>query len=420
MRLNTLLSGSAIYLLASVLAAGLPFLLLPIFTHYLTPAEFGLVGLFQGLYVFFLATCGLSIAGAIVRQTYDVDREGIAVYIFNALLILAATTTSFAIFIWICGDALSDSLLIPSDFFFPALIAAAMIFVLNVLLGQFQVTQTPVRYGIFQVGHSLLNISLSLVGVVILSAGAMGRVGGIVIAAIVAGVTAMFVLWCVGRLIARVEPADIKSALRFGIPLLPHDLGTFMLNWLSLFVLNTMLDASHVGIYLLAFQTSMALGVVCDAFNKAFVPWLFSILKTGSAQDRTNVVRLTYVYIAFLGIVVFLGFWLSPWFISLAFGAAYQEAAWMIGWLLLGQALGGAYLMFTNYILFMRRTELLSAITLVANAVNIAFLFTLVPVLGTGGAIIGFVTTRALIFLLTWAFSIRLVPMPWTLRSIAP
>ena len=83
------------------------------------------------------------------------------------------------------------------------------------------------------------------------------------------------------------------------------------------------------------------------------------------------------------------------------------------------QYLGGAYLLVTNYILFMRRTELLSVITLVANAVNIALLFTLVPVLGISGAIIGFVTTRALIFLLTWAFSIRVVSMPWTLRSKA-
>lgn len=419
MQLRALLSGSAIYLVASVLAAGLPFLLLPILTRYLSPAEFGLVGIFQGLYIFFLATCGLSVAGAIVRQSYDVDREGIAVYIFNALLILAATTSVFMVVIWAFGGQLSAWLQIPSEYFYLALVAAAMVFVLNILLGQFQVGEQPVRYGVFQVGHSLLNISLSLVGVVILSAGAMGRVGGIVVAAIAAGLVGLLVLRRIGRLSPRFNSGDVKSALRFGIPLLPHELGTFLLNWLSLFVLNTMLSASHVGIYLLAFQVSMVLGVICDAFNRAYVPWLFSILKTGDADDRASVVRLTYVYFGGLCVVVLLGFALSPWFVSLAFGRSYADAAWMIGWLLLGQALGGAYLMVTNYIVYARRTELLSAITIFANAVNIIVLFTLVPAVGVAGAIIGFVLTRALIFLLTWACSVRLVAMPWLTPRVA-
>lgn len=417
--MKKLLSGSVIYLAGSVLASGLPFLLLPVLTHYLLPSEFGQVGIFQGLYTFFLATCGLSVAGAVVRQTYDVSQEGIGVYIFNALLILVATTVFYGLFIIFAKDWISESFDIPKEFLLPALLAASMVFILNVLLGQFQVKEKPVYYTVFQVGHSVLNISLSVIGVVVLAAGAMGRVGGIVVAAVVVGLLALFALWKIGRLKFRFDPGDIKSALRFGVPLMPHELGTFLLNWLSLFVLNSMLDSSQAGFYLLAFQISMVLGVVCDAFNRAYVPWLFSILTKDGLKERVLVVKLTYAYFAGLAVVVGLAFALSPWLVSVIFDELYAEAAWMVGWLVLGQALGGAYLMFTNYILFMRKTEILSGITLVSNAVNILLLFFLVPTIGVTGAIIGFIAARALILALTCFVSVKLVPMPWRLDRVA-
>lgn len=413
MAIKKLLTGSAIYLAGSLLAAGLPFLLLPILTDYLVPAEFGRVGIFQGLYTFFLATCGLSVAGAVVRQTYEVAEAEIAAYIFNALLILAATTAVYALVIYAGLDWFSSILKVPREFFFPALLAASMVFIFNLLLGQFQVKEKPLAYTAFQVGSSALNIGLSMLGVIVLSAGAMGRVGGIVVAAVIFGSMSLFVLHRIGRLRFEYKPADMHSALRFGVPLMPHELGTFLLNWLSLFVLNSMIGTSQTGLYLLAFQISMALGVMCDAFNRAYVPWLFSVLSGTSHQDRATVVKLSYLYFLGLVIVVGLTFLIAPWLVSLIFNQLYAGAAWMVGWLVLGQALGGAYLIFTNYIMFTRKTEILSGITLLSNGVNIVLLFTLVPAIGLSGAVVGFVAARALILLITCFVATSLVPMPW-------
>lgn len=413
MQIKNLLSGSLIYIVASVLAAGISFLLLPVLTHYLSPAEFGLVGIFQSLYTMFLATSGLGIAGAIVRQSYDVDAKGVGVYIFNALLILIATTVSLLVILWLGGGYVADWLKIPGEYFLYALLAADMVFILNILLGQFQVAQKPVQYGMTQVSHSLLNILFSLVGVIILSAGALGRIGGIVLAAVLFGMFALIMLRATGRIIYQINTGDMRSALRYGVPLLPHELGTFFINWLSLFIINMKLDGSSVGLYLLAFQVSMVLGVICDAFNRAYVPWLFSVLKTDHPESRIHLVKLTYIYFAVLIAIITLSFSVSQWFVSIAFDDKYGEVAWMIGWLVLGQALGGAYLMVTNYIVYMRRTERLSVITLLGSAVNVTLLFGLIPSFGLQGAILAFVTARGVVFAMTWYSAQRLVPMPW-------
>lgn len=396
----------------------MPFLLLPVLTHYMSPAEFGQVGVFQSLYTMFLAICGLGTSGAIVRQSYDADAEGVGVYIFNALLILIATSISLIVILWLGSELLSDWMKIQEQFFFYALLAAAMVFILNILLGQFQVAEKPLQYGVTQVGHSLLNISLSLVGIIIMSAGALGRIGGIVLAAVFFGIFALIMLRAIGRMTYRINTGDMRSALRFGVPLLPHELGTFAVNWLSLFIINIKLDDRSVGLYLLAFQVSMVLGVLCDAFNRAYVPWLFSVLKAEHPESRIQVVKLTYIYFAVLASIIALAFSVSPWIMGLAFDEKYVEASWMIGWLVLGQALGGAYLMVTNYIVYVRRTELLSVITLLGSAVNIALLFALVPIFGLTGAIVAFVAARGMIFAMTWYFAQRLVRMPlgyfWT------
>lgn len=176
------------------------------------------------------------------------------------------------------------------------------------------------------------------------------------------------------------------------------------------------LDAGSAGLYMLAFQVSMVLGVICDALNRAYVPWLFSILKAELPAERLLVVRLTYIYFAVLIAIVAFAFSVAHWFVGIAFGEKYAEAAWMIGWLVLGQAFGGAYLMVTNYIAYNRRTERLSLITLLGSAVNVALLFTLMPAFGLQGAIIAFVVARVSIFVMTWYSAQRLVPMPWWYR----
>lgn len=396
-----------------MLAAGLPFLLLPVLTHYMSPTEFGLVGIFQGLYTIFLAICGLGMTGAIVRQAYDVNSEDIAVYIFNALLILLVTTSSLSVILWLSSEFLSDQLEIPADYFSYALIAAAMVITLNILLGLFQVAQKPLNYGTFQVGHSILNVSLSLVGVIVLSANALGRIGGIVSAAIIFGILALITLRLTKRIICQTNVNYIRSILRFGVPLIPHELGVFTISWFSLFVLNIMLDKSLVGVYLLAFQVSMVLGVICDAFNRAYVPWLFSILKSRRPEDQVRPIKLTYIYFILLVAIVVLSFLLSPWLVALVFDEKYAEASWMVGWLVLGQALGGAYLMVTNYIIYVRRTEILSMITLTGGIVNVVSLFALVPIFGVTGAIAAYIMTWGVILVMTWYFAHRLVPMPW-------
>ena len=55
-----LIKSSLIYLISSVINKGLPFILLPILTKYLTPEEYGIVAMFQLSIIVFYAFVGMN------------------------------------------------------------------------------------------------------------------------------------------------------------------------------------------------------------------------------------------------------------------------------------------------------------------------------------------------------------------------
>lgn len=64
-----LFGNAAIYLGANILNAGIPFLLLPILTRVLTPADYGIVAMFSVV---------VSILGAFTQQTPAEAKEALA------------------------------------------------------------------------------------------------------------------------------------------------------------------------------------------------------------------------------------------------------------------------------------------------------------------------------------------------------
>ena len=66
----SLLKISSIYLFSNILNALIPFLLLPILTHNLTPNEYGQVAMFQTLISGVAALTGLNTIGAANRKYF--------------------------------------------------------------------------------------------------------------------------------------------------------------------------------------------------------------------------------------------------------------------------------------------------------------------------------------------------------------
>lgn len=413
---NSLVSGSAIYLFSNILNAVIPFALLPVLTRYLSPAEYGEVAMFQMLLIVLGAFTGLSVHGAANRKYFDAnpDAQEFRYFMGACLQVLMISSTIVLLVLLPFLHQLSESLGLRPQWIMWAIVVSAASFVVNIRLGQWQVRKQAKHYGVLQISQSLLNMVLSLLLVVVLLQGAGGRIVAQIWAAAAFALLALYLLKRDDLLgFFTWKPAYIREALAFGVPLVPHIAGICLLNSVDRFVINSKLGLAQAGIYMVAVQISLAMALVFDAINKAYVPWLFERLSRNVAAEKQQIVIYTYLYFSVILLMAALGFLVGPLLVTMIAGDQYAPAGKVIGWLLLGQAFGGMYLMVTNYIFFSKRTGLLSLATITSGLINVALLLSLISFFGLRGAAIAFSVAMAIRFLLTWRVAQMQYPMPW-------
>lgn len=412
----TLLKGARVYLISNILNAVIPFLLIPVLTHHLSPSEYGQIAMFQILLAGIGTFIGLNSVGAANRKYYDGDMNETMLKEFNGCCfqILGISSVIALTIIILLQQELSEILSIPSSWIFAAVGISVFGFVSNIRYGQWQIRSEAKKFGLLQVISSLINMLLSLLLVIVLSQGAEGRIDAQIITSVIIGIMALFFLYKDNLLKLRVwNPGYIKEALAFGIPLIPHHVGFFLISAVDRFVINDKLGLAEAGIYMVAIQLSYAMAIVFDALNKAYVPWLFERLKQDNLQEKKMIVKYTYIYFVLVLVLAGLSFVIAPFLITLIVGEKYQGAGEIIGWLCLGQAFSGMYLMVTNYIFYAKKTEQLALVTISTGVLHLALLIVFVNKFGIIGAAFSFSFSKLIQFIMTWFLSNRSVMMPW-------
>ena len=403
------------YLFSNILAAAIPLALLPILTRYLTTAEYGQVAIFQTWVAGLGAFVGLNVNGAASRKFYDSDlsKEELKYFIGNCFLVFFVSTVIMFLIALIFKEALAQWLALDIRWLLFGVIVSSAMFVISMRMGQWQVRKQAKSYGAFQVSQSLLNMLFSLLVVVYFLQGAAGRIGVLIGIPFIFSVIALLLLFKDGLLGFAWRPAHLREILLFGVPLIPHSAGLFLLSSVDRFVINTELGLAQVGVYMVAVQLVSAMGMVFGAINNAYVPWLFERLKRNQAEEKKIIVKMTYVYcLALLGVAA-LWFIIGPPMLIWVAGEKYSAATEVIGWLALGQIFDGMYLVVTNYIFYSKRTGFLSVATITSGMVNVGLLMLFISLMGLKGAAIAFAVSMALKFLLTWFVAQLRHPMPW-------
>ena len=409
-----LMSGAVIYLVTSLLNASIPFLLLPILTRHLNPDEYGQVAMFQVLVNALSAIVGLNTVGAANRRFFDHDgKAGTPAFLGSCITILFWTFLFTLGISFIFSSILSRFLSLPASWVMMAPVMSATMFIVKLRLGQWRVRQQPILFGTMQISMSLLNAFLSITFVVYLAWGAEGRMAGELTAAAAFSLVSLWLLRRDGLLRFTYSRAEIKEALSFGTPLIPHVLGGFLLFSADRLIINQELGLGSAGIYMVAVQISMGVSICIDAINKAYSPWLMGELKKNDFNINRKIVNYTYIYFAAAIIAAAMSFVVGPWLVEWVAGEKYIGAAKVVGFLLAGQCIKGMYYMIVNYILYARKTGHLSLLTTFSGGANIGLMLILVPLYGLEGAGYAFVASYFILFMGGWAVSARAHPMPW-------
>jgi O-antigen/teichoic acid export membrane protein len=407
--MSRLARHSLIYLSSNVLTAALPFLLLPILTRYLTPLEYGQVATFQTLTALALLVVGLNLHGAVSVQKYK-DAAGLPVYVSTSVMISVVCSLLIGLALIPLHRMLGGALGLPAWWLFLALLcglAGALTWQRLVL---WQTSDRPVVYGAFSISLAVANLILSLWLVVALGTGADGRVEAITASAVGFGLLAALLLGREGLLAAGWNRSAAAGALRFGLPLLPHALAGIALAQADRLLIGQEVGLDEAGIYAVAMQLTLAVVIVAESFNRAYVPWLYRQLSAGN-EDVAMAVSLLGVIAAVVGTILFTGAALLC--IPILLGDEFLAAAQLLVWLAPAVAAQAAYFMFVNFIFYSERNGLIPVVTVSAAVAYVALGLWAVQHHGVLGlAIVYSAVNLAQTIGIFWVAQ-RVRPMPW-------
>lgn len=414
---SPLVRSSGIYTIAGAISSAIPFLMIPVLTRYLTTTDYGIVSMVAVLVGIAGPFVGLSINGAISVRFFQVDRESLARYVGNCLFLALVSSLIVSVVVVLFADQLSAFTSVPKGWLAAVVALSVGQVVTLVLLALWQVNGQAIRYGVFQMSAASTNVALSLLFVVTFGFGWRGRTLAQVFAVVLFAIVALVIIRQGRWVIFERSSEDLRHALRFGIPLVPHALGGMLFTQTDRFFLTNMIGVSETGIYTVGFQVGMIIELLAGSFNRAYAPWLYGQLRGNDEMVKRRIVRFTYVYFAGILVVAAVVVVATRLLLPYVVGASFLTAMKYVPWIAFGFAFSGMYYMVANYVFFANATHILATVTFVTALANIGFNYVLISVNGAVGAAQATCLAFLISFLMTWILSARVYRMPWRLRS---
>jgi O-antigen/teichoic acid export membrane protein len=408
--LRRLATTGAAYTAASIVSKLIAVALLPLYTRYLTPGDYGAAEVMFAAVVSASIVVRLGLIEALLRFYYrdDEDPARVVSSSFAALFWLATVAALIALPF---AGPISDALLNQSA---PDLarISIGGLWVLTMseyLLTLFRLEERAKAFFVTTMLSVLGAIGLTAILVVGLEEGARGLLIGSYASGAVVVLALIFVHR--RRLSLRFERPLLRRLIRFGLPTMPAELSLYGLNFVDRIIIVHAAGLPEAGLYSLAVKFAQGVNVLVRGFQLAWPPLAYSIRDDDEARRvYATVVTLFVAGCAF----VVTGMWLlSRWIVRALAAPEFFASYKAIGLLATATMLYALYMVLVVILGRTGRTEFNFPATAAALAANIALNLALVPPLGIVGAGIALVASYIVVLALMYVFTQRLFPVPY-------
>lgn len=384
--------SSLVYGTGQVLLRVISLLLLPVFTAYLTPADYGVVSVLT-LATFFLAPVfALGIPSAIGLIYFEhADLSGRSRTIHSAATVLALSgavlvVAGIAAGPWLVNLLFPNAERAASDLRVYLVLSIATSAIANVtqpLLLQLQLEQRAGRFVALTVASSLATIGLSVGFVVGLRAGVLGLltaslVGGAITFVLVVLVAARAAPYAFDRAVA-------ARLLRIGVPLIPSFLFIFGIFQANRYVIQLVRGLDDLGVYTVGFNLGYAISIVVAGFTSAWLPFFLPYAERRE-EARRLFGRITTYYVVGIGSLALLFYLAARPAILVLTRAPFHDAYLVVGASATAQFLIGLHSIMLAGVYFAKDVRSVPVIQGVSAAVALGLTFVLVRTTGIAGA----------------------------------
>jgi O-antigen/teichoic acid export membrane protein len=417
--LRDLVRHTAIYGSGFVATAAVGLVLVPVYTHYLTPSEYGLLALLLVLYGLMKQVYDLGFTNSVGRFFFD-DDEGTDVRHMSAtgLAFLFGYGGLLTALLWVLDSEVSDLLTGSSEHGELVRIVAVTLYAEALAIVPLTLIRMQERSTAFlriTVARLLTALVFGVVFVAGFEWGVRGALLGNAVPAL--GVLLLLVPEYRHALAGRPSRDLLKQMMAFGLPFFPVILSGWLIDASDRYILELFRSRDEVGYYSLAYRLGQVMQIAVAAFSMGWAPLRYRIYSRPDAREIYR--RLATYYVVVAGVVaVALAAFAAP-IVALVSPPEYASAAGVVPLIVLAYGLQGLYLLTITGMGVTKKTAPLAWISAAGAAVNIGLNLLLVPEYGMKAAAAMTAVAYALMVYGSWHYSQRVYAIDYDWGRIA-
>lgn len=415
--IKSFIKNSAIYTIATVLTRGIAIFLVPIYTRYLTPSEYGIIDYFMILASIINLTIALEISQAVVRYYQDsVNIKEKRSYVSTAFLFTIFVYVLYFLISFVFSSELSSLFLDDENMSVLFMIASGAI----ATNGIFYFVQNQLKFEIRPKDVAIV----SIVNVLVLSSIAIYllvvvglKVESIFIAQIVANlVSSILAVYMARNSYGFVFVYEkFKEMIAFSYPLVFSGIAVFVASMIDRIAIKDLLGLEELGIFGIAYRFAAIAGLVMVGFQSSLMPLVYKHYKEeNTPKDISKIFNIFSIFALFTvsGSILF-----AKEMVVLFTTEVFYSSASLIAVLVMAVFFSNMYI-FAPGIGIAKKTKLTAMITISSAILNTILNYTLIPILGLSGAAYATFISAISAFLLYMILAYKYYPIPYKTKEL--
>lgn len=389
--LRSIVKGTSIYTAGQVLTRASGFILIPIYTKFLTTDDYGIIGIVNVVVTIMAAMLCMGTFQTQTRFFYDFQDDKIKIgrLLFSLNVLVMTVALGACALLSLFGESVFGAI-IDSEavLFYPFVVIAiwtAFLNIFNQLITNYYITTKKyTTSAILMFVQFLITVGLVIYYVVFLRQGALGSVKGVFIGQLV--FFAVFYWSYARKFFPRINFGYIRDAVAMGLPITVHMTATAILLSIDKVIVKSFLPLSSVGLYTLGYKFGFVMSVVVVSINRAWLPNYYELMNQNDGGRAHEIRRMFCLWMTALGAICIAGGVWSDELVRLMTAPAFYPAAQVVPTILLAYFFQGIYYFMVGPLFYFKRTTILPVITVASAAANIGLNFLLIPRYGIMGA----------------------------------
>jgi O-antigen/teichoic acid export membrane protein len=409
---------SAIYGLGGLIQRIVAVLLLPLYTRYLSPSDYGAIEALIALSAVTFALLRAGIQSSFFRFYFQADDERARLTIVRTAFWFTMGTATLAL---VAGVALAEPIsqglygtTEHADLVRAAFVGLWAAMNYEQLTALFRVEERSVSYSIASLANVLVTVGATILLVVVLDKGPLGVLVGNFSGTL--AVYAVLLAYRRTQLGLEFDTGVFRRMIEWGMPLVPSTIALTAIDFSDRFFLVRLRDAHELGLYAIGLRVAAALLFVLAAFRTAWPAFAYSIRDDDEAKRVYGFV-LTYVTFVSAWAALALGLW-SPWLVRLLTTPEFYDGSRVVAPLAFAFVVFGAYIVVVTSIGRVGRRGSNWIVTGAAAVLNLGLNLVLIPRYGMTGAAASVLVSYVVMFLgITWKAQ-RVFPVHYQWRRV--